>query len=328
MRAPEFWSGQAEGRDQALALQALLAPIAWVYGAAVAARLRSAALHRVGAPVVCVGNLTLGGAGKTPVTRAVRALLGADAHVLLRGYGGRMAGPLRVTPEMDAHDVGDEALLHARDGETWIARDRAAGAGAAIAAGARAIVLDDGFQNPALAKDLSLVVIDGDTGFGNSKIFPAGPLRESVAAGLARANAVILMSGNGARAETSALSSFHGPILRAHLAPTAVPPAGPLIAFAGIGRPERFFATLQARGGAIAEAVPYADHHPYSAADLAWLKTLARERGARLITTEKDFARLPADVRAEIATLPVTAQFDDENALAALLAPIAKRMAR
>lgn len=328
MRAPEFWSADAQGRDRAVVLRALLTPVSWAYGAIVEHRLRVTAPERVAVPVVCVGNLTLGGAGKTPIVRAVRKLLGDGAHVLLRGYGGSERGPLRVSADMDARDVGDEALLHAADGPTWVSHDRVAGAHFAVNAGARAIVMDDGFQNPSLAKDLSFVVIDGQTGFGNGQLFPAGPLRENPKTGLQRAHAVILMH-QGARSEAEPIFTsphFAGPILDARLAPSGTLPTGPLVAFAGIGRPERFFATLTAQGAELAEAVPYADHHFFTTSDLDWLALLARERNASLITTEKDHARLSADWRARIAMLPVVTRFDNETELQSLLAPVVARM--
>lgn len=319
MRAPEFWSGRAEGRDAAPMLRALLTPMSWLYAAAAAARWATTTPARVDAPVICVGNVSVGGVGKTPVVRAVRALLrarGVEAHALSRGHGGRLPGPVRVDPSIHmAADVGDEPLLHARDGPAWIARDRVAGAQAAVAAGARAIVLDDGFQNPTLAKDLSLVVVDAQDGFGNGAVLPAGPLREPVATALARADAVILM-GDGPAADDPRLARMTR--LRAWIEPAGAAPEGPLVAFAGIGRPQKFFDTLTARGGDLADAVPFADHHPYSERDLAFLAKLAAERDARLVTTEKDHVRLPAAARSAILTLPVTARFADEAALAAL----------
>jgi tetraacyldisaccharide 4'-kinase len=336
MRPPEFWSGEAKGRDQAPALQALLAPLGVLYGWGAAVRRRWTRPTRLAAPVVCVGNLTLGGAGKTPVARAIRARLGADAHVLSRGYGGRARGPLAVEVGASFRDVGDEPLLHAADGPAWIARDRVAGAAAAIAAGAKALVLDDGFQNPTLAPDLSILLIDADLGVGNGRVFPAGPLRERAADGLARAGAIVLLAGSQARAQALSLTEpvharwsadrFERPILRAWLEPKGAAPGGPLVAFAGIARPQKFFDTLCARGADIAEAVPYSDHHAFGEAELAWLATLARERGARLITTEKDFARLSGGWRAQVLVLPVEACFADEAALAALIAPIRARM--
>lgn len=302
-------------------LQALLTPLGWLYGWGAALRQRNAKPARIAIPIVCVGNLTLGGAGKTPVTRAIRARLGPRAFVLSRGYGGRGRGVIRVSPDASYKDVGDEPLLHAEDGQTFIARDRVAGAYAASAAGADAVLMDDGFQNSALHKDISLVVIDAATGVGNGKVFPAGPLRERLKDGLARADAFVLMG------EGEAPPWLEGrQVLRARVEPLGAAPAGPLVAFAGIARPEKFFDTLAALGGAVAEAVPFADHHPFSERDLNWLETLARERGATLVTTEKDMMRIGAPRRARIAALPVRAVFKDEAALDALLAPIRARM--
>ncbi|MDX2274760.1 MAG: tetraacyldisaccharide 4'-kinase [Hyphomonadaceae bacterium] len=324
MRPPEFWSADAEGRDRVPILRALLTPVSWAYAWFAARRIATTTPRHAPVPVLCIGNLTVGGAGKTPLARAVRAKLGAGAHLLSRGYGGRVAGPLRVTPDMSAAEVGDEPLLHAADGPAWIARDRVAGAMAAANAGARAIIMDDGFQNPALAKDLCLVAVDGGFGVGNGAVFPAGPLRERLEAGLSRADAIIIVGGDGARPDW--LEAFSKPVLHAVLAPAGELPQGPLVAFAGLARPEKFFDTLAALGAPLEETVPYGDHHPYSDDDLNFLDKLARERGATLITTEKDAARLSPEWRARVAVLPVTAQFADEAGLDALLAPIRSRM--
>ena len=217
--------------------------------------------------------------------------------------------------------MGDEALLHARDGATLIARDRAAGARLAATMGARALILDDGHQNSRLVKDASIVVIDASAGIGNGRVFPAGPLREPLADGLARADGFVLV-GDGA-----APSWLEGrAVARARLAPLAPPPPGPLVAFAGIARPDKFFDTLRAEGGELAECIPYPDHHPFSDRELTWLARLADERGARLITTEKDWVRLGHAWRARIRTLPVRAAFEDEAAFDALLALIRAAM--
>ncbi len=178
MRPPEFWKAEVEGRDAAVVLKALLTPVSWAYAAIAAHRQRTTISRHAPVPVVCIGNFTVGGAGKTPISRAIRAKLGQHAHTLSRGYGGRAIGPLRVTPDMEAVEVGDEPLLHARDGAAWVSRDRFAGALAAAQAGAHVIVMDDGFQNPALAKDLCIVAVDPAYGVGNGQVFPAGPLRE------------------------------------------------------------------------------------------------------------------------------------------------------
>lgn len=327
MQPPRFWYG-AEGRESAPMLQLLAQPLSWIYGAVTASKIRNATPEAVAAAVICIGNLPVGGTGKTPVVRTVRAALaatGVHAATLSRGHGGRLAGPLKVDATAHAAaDVGDEPLLHARDGAAWIARDRVAGARAMIADGVKAIVMDDGFQNPALAKDLSVLVFDAEAGAGNGRIVPAGPLRESLTAGLARADAVVLMgapTGGGDQTPlTRALSAFKGPVLRATLAPTGAPPEGPLVAFAGIGRPLKFYDTLTALGATVVDAISFADHHPYRAADLKRLREHAAAHGARLITTEKDLVRLPPEARADILALPVTARFDDPAALHALLA--------
>jgi tetraacyldisaccharide 4'-kinase len=328
MRPPEFWSHEADGRERAPMLRALLTPISWAYAAAAAQRQRSAVVRRAPAPVVCVGNFTVGGAGKTPIARAIRGRLGASAHLLSRGYGGRAVGPLRVTTDMDAREVGDEPLLHAMDGPTWVSRDRVAGAFAACNAGARAIVMDDGFQNPTLAKDVSLIVVDPDFGIGNGAVFPAGPLRERLHDGMARADAIVMAhpwKTSGAAAQEW-LAGFAKPILDAWIEPAGDLPTGKLVAFAGLARPEKFFDTLEALGADVEETAPYPDHHVFSPDDLGFISQLADERDARLITTEKDAARLTPEWRARIAVLPVRARFADEAALDALLAPIRSRM--
>jgi tetraacyldisaccharide 4'-kinase len=328
VRPPEFWRADASGRDAAWTLRALLTPVSWAYAWAAAERMRTTIARHAPIPVVCIGNFTVGGAGKTPIVRAVRARLGPGAHTLSRGYGGRLEGPLRVTPDMDAREVGDEPLLHARDGEAWIARDRLAGALAAANAGARAIVMDDGFQNPALAKDLSIVAVDPEYGVGNGQVFPAGPLRERLADGLSRADAIVLLHSNWSEAETPLdwLSNYKKPVLHARLEPAGIAPEGRLVAFAGLARPEKFFDTLKAMGADVVDLAPFADHHHFSEDDLAMLTQMAQESGAHLITTEKDAARLAPEWRARVAVLPVAARFTDEAALDALLAPIRSRM--
>jgi len=328
MRPPEFWKAEVHGRDRVLMLRALLTPVSWAYAAVVAHKYKSVIPRNAPVPVICIGNLTVGGAGKTPLARAIRAKLGPNAHTLSRGYGGNTPGPLRVTPDMNAREVGDEPLLHARDGAAWVARDRLAGALAAAQAGAHAIILDDGFQNPALGKDLSILAVDPGYGIGNGEVFPAGPLRERLADGLARADAIVMLhpASDEPIAESAWLEGFTKPILHARLEPAGILPEGKLVAFAGLARPEKFFDTLAAMGGDVTEAVPFPDHHAFTPDDLEVLAQMAEERGARLITTEKDAARLSPEWRARVSVLPVAARFADEAALDALLAPIRSRM--
>jgi tetraacyldisaccharide 4'-kinase len=318
MRTPEFWK---EHDLTARFAVAVLSPIALLYGANVAWKAAHARPVRAKAKVICVGNLTVGGSGKTPVAIAIArtlSVLGRRPVFLSRGYGGRMKGPCFIDPSRNsAADAGDEPLLLASAAPVIVSRDRAAGASLADAEEFDTIVMDDGHQNFALAKDLSIVVIDAQTGFGNGRIVPAGPLRERVAQGLARATAVVLV-GEGA----PNLEGFSGPILRARLVPCAgVQVRGEkVLAFAGIGRPDKFFATLRALGAELVESRDYADHHAYSASEVARLKARARGQDALLITTEKDYVRLAPIHREGISMLPVEARFDDPQALVALLA--------
>ncbi|WP_417492487.1 tetraacyldisaccharide 4'-kinase [Maricaulis sp.] len=325
MREPAFW--RTDGRRGSGSLvRALLTPLSWIYRWATARRIRNTQPLDPGIPVICVGNLTLGGTGKTPVAQTILerlADMGYRADALSRGYGGRLKGPVRVDPASHtARDVGDEPLLLARVAPAWISRDRPEGAQAAARDGARVLVLDDGHQNPTLRKRLSFVVIDGETGWGAKTVFPAGPLREPVATGLARADAVIVMTRN---ADT--LPDYHGlgladlevPVLHAWLAPSKPAPRGSLVAFAGIGRPQKFFDALQAAGADLAETGQFADHHPYSKGDIKRLQRLARAHDSALITTEKDWVRLPAAVQAEVTAWPVRAEFANPAALDGLL---------
>jgi tetraacyldisaccharide 4'-kinase len=316
--------------------RALLRPASWVWTAATARRIATGRPFDPGVPVICVGNLTMGGSGKTPVVRAiVRALGGAEAgaHILTRGYGGRLAGPVQVDARFHtATDVGDEALMMAADAPVWVSRDRAAGARAAALGGARVIVMDDGHQNPSVAKALSLVVVDGETRgewpFGDGAVFPAGPMREPLAAGLARADAVVLLLPADLEAADPALVALFGdkPVLTARLAPAAPPPAGPQLAFAGIGKPWKMERALIAAGCDLADFAPLPDHARYDERLLDFLAGRAEALGAGLLTTEKDWIKLPAAWRPRVRAWPVEARFDDD--LAALLQTVGPRAAR
>jgi len=325
VKGPHFWSAGLDpsSREAAPLTRALLTPLTWLYLQGFNRKLARAVPTRVAARVICIGNLTAGGAGKTPVSEAIRERItakGLRAATLSRGHGGREPGPLKVAPSRHTfHEVGDEPLLLAATGEAWIGRDRPAAAQAMTEAGVRAILMDDGHQNPSLAKDFTFVVIDAGAPFGNGHVLPKGPLREPVASGLARAEAVILM-GEGPVPRTVADSGK--PVLRAHLKAAEAIPSGPLVAFAGIGRPQKFFDSLKAAGADVKDEVPFADHHPYTSGDLKFLKDLAVRDGARLITTSKDHVRLPPDLRAATLVFPVKAVFEDEAALDALLTPL------
>jgi tetraacyldisaccharide 4'-kinase len=322
MREPAFW-----WREGSLA-SALLAPLATVYAAIAAWRLARPG-RRPGIPVVCIGNLTVGGAGKTPTALTVARMLaraGERPVFLSRGYGGALAGPLVVDPARHrAREVGDEPLLLARTAPTIVARDRIKGAG--IAGGASVIVMDDGFHNPSLAKDFSVLVVDARRGIGNGCVIPAGPLRAPLDAQLARAHALVVV-GNAARgwAVAEMARDCDIPVLRASLRADTAFIAGlagrRVLAFAGIGDPQKFFATLVEAGVALAATRSFADHHRYTRLEAATLCEEADRDGLALVTTEKDLARLSGEeqpLSARARALPVTLVFEDEARFASLL---------
>lgn len=313
--------------------RALLRPISWIWAAATARRIAKAQPIDPGVPVISIGNLTMGGSGKTPVAREVLARLramGVEAHGLSRGYGGREPGPLAVDPAVHtAANVGDEPLMLAGDGPFWVARDRPAGALAAVQAGAKAIVLDDGHQNPSLKKTLSLVVVDGETRkgewpFGDGAVFPSGPLREPLAAGLDRADAIVLMLPADVEAPDPELMAVFGgkPVLVARLLPAAPPPPGPQLGFAGVAKPWNVEKSLKAAGCDLVDFGSYPDHAAFSEGVLRFLEDRAKAFGAGLITTEKDWARLTPAWRAKVKAWPVKAVFEDPAALDRLLGEI------
>lgn len=323
MRAPAFW-----WRPAPSPLASFLWRPATLYGA-VAARRMGQPGEAAEVPVVCVGNFTVGGAGKTPAALALARILAADGHspfFLTRGYGGQLAGPVRVDSAVhDAAQVGDEPLLLARAFPTIVARERPAGARLAAREGASVIVMDDGLQNPSLEKQLSFAVVDGATGIGNGLCLPAGPLRAPLAAQWPKVDAVIVVGEGEPGAIIAAEAKARAkPVFRARLEPD--PPAAArwrdrrVFAFAGIGRPEKFFATLTANGAKVVRTKSFPDHHPYRVDEIRAMTTVAQADGLDMVTTEKDFARIAGlsglgPSLADIQALPVRLVLDYETGL-------------
>jgi tetraacyldisaccharide 4'-kinase len=324
MSEPAFWWRAGTG--------GLIAPLATLYGVVAGLRMQARG-RQAGLPVICLGNLTVGGAGKTPAALAVAQFLHA-AHerpfFLSRGYGGRLTGPVRVNPTLHrAADVGDEPILLARLAPTVVARDRVAGAAFARSAGASIIVMDDGFQNPSLAKDLSLILVDGRRGIGNGRVVPAGPLRAPLELQLDRAQALIVVGPpDGAACVIERTERHRIPLFHARLEPdrAVVNAIGQrkVLAFAGIADPEKFFATLNSAGIQIANRASFPDHHRFSAAEALDLLAQAQANNLMLLTTEKDLARLTGEpelqqLATHTSALPVRLVIEDEDRLREML---------
>ncbi|MDP2699635.1 tetraacyldisaccharide 4'-kinase [Thalassospira sp.] len=316
MQAPDFWKTNG-------GLATFLSPLSFLWRAGACWRTATSTARHPGGKVICVGNFTIGGAGKTPTVLALYDILrdlGIHPHFLSRGYGGTQTGPHRIDPKHDtATDVGDEPLLLSQYGPAWVARNRADGAQAARDAGAGVILLDDGLQNPTLIKDCSLAVIDGAYGIGNGKVIPAGPMREPLKQGIAKVRAVILI-GDDQTGFCPKLPT-EMPVFKARITPQNGDEftRKRVVAFAGIGRPAKFYDSLRACGADMIATRDFADHHVFSSSELTQLRHDADSQRAILVTTEKDFMRLPVADRHGISPLRVRLEFQDRAAVLHLM---------
>ncbi|MEP4769050.1 MAG: tetraacyldisaccharide 4'-kinase [Roseibium sp.] len=327
-KAPDFW-----WKPRATAKAFLLSPISWLYGRISGHRMLEKPKAKCALPVICIGNFVVGGSGKTPFALRLVELLkdeGYQPGFLLRGYGGRERGPLLVDPaNHTAEDVGDEALLLVSAGPTVISTDRPAGAKLLEQQPVDIVVMDDGFQNPALQKDLSLVLVDCAVGFGNGLCFPAGPLRAPPQKQVLKTDCLVLVGEGEAGEPAVHLAGRKGlPIIHARIVPepNELLEGQRLFAFAGIGRPEKFFQSLKDQGLDVRKTRSFADHHAYTEADARALLSEAEAEGLQLATTAKDMTRLKSSdaelfrwLSSRAAVLDVHMEIDGEVRLLGLL---------
>lgn len=319
MKAPLFWKNKGSLYEK------FLSPLAALYYLIASQREKFTLKTIIPIPVICVGNIVMGGTGKTPLTKMIATTLkeqGFNVHILSRGYGGNLKGPLLVdTSSHTAQEVGDEPLLLAQTIPTWIAKNKAEGAKAAAKAGAEILILDDGLQNPMLHKDFSILVVNGEYGLGNERIFPAGPLREPVESALKKVNMIMVMGKDRHALEKRWLGS--GPIFHGDLHPSEndvqALKNSPIYAFAGIGHPEKFFAMLRHYGLHVIAEKAFPDHYFFKSRDLNELRAQAHHLKAQLVTTEKDFLRLPHDIRSEVKIIRADVMIEEENLFSNLI---------
>lgn len=319
LNLPSFWYSQKTAREKFL--RSAFMPLSWVYGWLVKKRFELYFPVPMEKPIICVGNLVAGGAGKTPVVMSLIDAMkdkGYNPHILTRGYGGEEEGPVQVSPSRDtAHYVGDEALLLVNKAPTWVSRNRALGAQVAMDSGANIIVMDDGFQNPAIFKDFSILVIDGKVGFGNRNLMPAGPLREPIDQGISRAQALVIIGEDMVNTEEK-LKRIDADLMVIH---ASIKPSNnnldikdkKLSAFAGIGRPEKFKDTLEAEGAEVAAWKSFPDHYEFKEEDLEQIVKDAEDKGLTLITTAKDHVRVPEKFKEKIATFNIELEWHDNG---------------
>lgn len=320
MKSPKFWV-----KPTPTVLAKLLFPLSALYQKLHNRRLTKGIPHRANLPVLCVGNVTVGGTGKTPLCIALAKYLqeqGKRVIFLSRGYGGKLKGPVQVNPEKHTYkDVGDEPLLLAQVAPTIIAKDRHQGLAIASYLGGDIIIMDDGLQNPSVHRDKSVLVIDGNVGLGNGMTVPSGPMREPLSQALSRVNAVVIMGGDSHGLEKMITeNSPHMPVVHAGVyASCKVPVGGAVVAFAGIGRPQKFFETVQALGYEIRKKIFYADHHPYTVGDMKKLQNLADRHTAKLLTTDKDKMRLSPELQNTVHVVNIEIRWQQDSDIQVLL---------
>ena len=320
MKAPGFWTEEG-------ITATLLSPVGALFGVFGRWRWRFASPVRAGIPVVCVGNLVAGGAGKTPVALSFAALLqqkGHATHFLSRGYGGTIRGPHRVDRRCDSPTtVGDEALLLAVVSPTWVSVDRVAGVRAAAQAGAEIVVMDDGFQNPSIGKDFSIIVISDEQEFGNKRVMPSGPLRESIRRGFSRTNVVVVIGQISSKLQDLIPPKI--PIFKAIFEIkkyNEIFKGKNVTAFAGIAYPNKFFKTLEDQGAKVIEKISYPDHYIYNENDLLSLAETANKTKSILVSTQKDYIRIPKSYRSLVNTLEGEIIFKNEELLIEILSNV------